>query len=74
MKSLPQRDADQGQSASNLIGFRNLFRRTSKMVFVFSSPADDLDLDRFQAAGLHSQGELFVNFYNAVLLEAVAHA
>src|SRR5205823_5040082 len=39
-----------------------------------SRPAGDLNLDRFQAAILHSQAQLFVNFPDSVLLEAVTHA
>jgi hypothetical protein len=52
---------------------RNLFRRTGKVEFEFSSPADDLDLDGFQAVFLHSQAELSIDFLDAVLLEAFAH-
>ena len=33
-----------------------------------------MDLDGVQAAVLHPQAELFVDFLDAVLLEAIAHA
>ena len=33
-----------------------------------------MDLDGVQAAGLHPQAELFVDFPDAVLFEAVTHA
>ncbi len=33
-----------------------------------------MDLDGVQAAVLHPQAELFVDFLDTVLLEAVAHA
>lgn len=32
-----------------------------------------MDLDGFQAAILHSQAELFIDFVDAVLLETFAH-
>jgi hypothetical protein len=51
-----------------------LFRRTGEIVFVFSRPAGDMDLDGVQAAVLHPQAELFIDFPDAVLLEAIAHA
>jgi hypothetical protein len=33
-----------------------------------------MDLDGFQAAVLHPQAELFVDFLDAMALQAVAHA
>lgn len=57
----------------NFLRRRNLFHRTGEAEFVFSSPASDMDLDGFQAAGLHSQAKLFIDFRDAVLLEAFAH-
>ena len=57
----------------NFLRHRNLFHRTAEVEFVFSGPASDMDLDGFQAAVLHSQAKLFIDFLNAVLLEAFAH-
>jgi hypothetical protein len=51
-----------------------LFRRTGETVSEFSGPVGDMDLDGIQAAVLHPQAELFVNFLDPVLLEAIAHA
>jgi hypothetical protein len=62
-----------GPSRKNFLRRRNLFRRTGEVELVFSSPAGDLDLDGLQAAILHSQAELFVDFLEAMLLEAFAH-
>jgi hypothetical protein len=50
-----------------------LFRRTGKIEFEFSSPAGDMDLNGIQAAVLHAEAELFVDFPETVLLEAIAH-
>jgi hypothetical protein len=63
-----------GPIRKNLIRLHDLFRRTGEIVFVFSGPAGDMDFDGFQAAVLHPQAELFIDFLDAVLLEAVAHA
>lgn len=63
-----------GPGRKNLLRRHDLLRRAGKTVFVFSRPPDDMDLDGFQAAILHPQAELFVDFLDAVLLEAVAHA
>ena len=63
-----------GPNRQNLLRGHDLFCGTGKMVFVFSGPAGDLDPDGFQAAVFHPQAELFVDFLDAVLLEAVAHA
>ena len=62
-----------GPSRKNLLGLRNLFRRTGEIEFVFSSRRGDVHLDGIQAAVLHSQAELFIDFLDAVLLEAFAH-
>jgi hypothetical protein len=51
-----------------------LFGGTGEIVCVFSSPAADVNLDGFQSVVLHPQAELFVNFFEAVFLEAIAHA
>jgi hypothetical protein len=51
-----------------------LFRRTGEAVSEFSGPVGDMDLDGIQAAVLHPQAELLVDFLDAVLLEAIAHA
>jgi hypothetical protein len=40
---------------------------------IFSRPAGDQDFDRVQAAGDHPEAELFVDFVESVLLEAIAH-
>ena len=63
-----------GPISKNLLRRHDLLRRTGKTVLVFSGPAGDMNLDGFQAAVLHPQAELFVDFLDAVLLEAVAHA
>jgi len=44
------------------------------MAFDFAGFAGDMDLDGFQAAVLHPQVELFVNFPGAVQIETVGHA
>jgi hypothetical protein len=41
---------------------------------VFSRPAGDQDFDGIQAAGYHPEAELFSDFPESVLLEAIAHA
>ena len=63
-----------GPSRKNFVRLRDLFRRTGEIAFVFSGPAGDMDLDGFQAAVLHPQAELFIDFLDAVLLQAIAHA
>ena len=63
-----------GPVRKNLLRRHNLVRRTGETVFVFSGPAGDMDLDGFQAAVLHPQAKLFIDFLDAVLLEAIAHA
>jgi hypothetical protein len=50
-----------------------LFGRTGEGELEFSGAAGDQDFDGVQAAGLHLQAELFVDFVVAVLLEAFAH-
>ena len=57
----------------NLFRLHNLFRRAGRIVLIFSGPAGDLDLDGIQAAVLHPQAKLFMDFLEAVLLEAIAH-
>jgi hypothetical protein len=61
-------------SRKDLFRLHNLFRRTGEAALVFSSPAGNKDLDGVQAAVLHLQAELFVDFLEAVLTEAFAHA
>jgi hypothetical protein len=63
-----------GPSRKNRFRLHDLFGRTGETVSEFSGPVGDLDLDGIQAAVLHPQAELFVNFLEAVLLEAIAHA
>lgn len=58
----------------DLLRRHHLLRRPGKTVLIFSGPAGDMDLDGFQAAVLHPQAELFVDFFDTVLLEAIAHA
>jgi hypothetical protein len=57
----------------DVLGFLNLLRRTGKIEPHFSGSASDFNLDGFQAAVLHSQAELFLNFFDPVLLEAIRH-
>lgn len=63
-----------GPISNNFFGRHDLLGRTGKAVLEFSGPAGDMNLDGFEAAVLHPQAELFVDFFDAVLLEAVAHA
>ncbi len=63
-----------GPIGKNLLRRHDLLRRTGKAVFVFSGPAGDMNPDGFQAAVFHPQAELFVNFLDPMLLQAVAHA
>ena len=76
MKALPgvADGTRSGPSGKNLLRLHDLFRRTSKIVFVFSSPASDLDLDGLQAVIFHLQAKLSMDFPETVLLEAIAHA
>ena len=60
-------------SRKNLLRRYDLFRRTGETVSEFSGPVSDMDLDGIQAAVLHPQAELFVDFLDTVLLKAVAH-
>ena len=69
-----RRQGNSCPSRKNLLGLHDLLCRAGKTVFVFSGPAGDMDRDGVQAAVLHPQAELFVNFLDAVLLEAIAHA
>lgn len=62
-----------GPIRKNLFCLRNLFRRAGEIELVFPSPAGDMDLNGSQAAILHSQAELFIDFIDAMLLEAFAH-
>ena len=62
-----------GPIGQDLVSLHDFFRRTSKIEFVFSSPAGDMNLDGIQAAVLHAEAELFVDFSETVLLEAIAH-
>jgi hypothetical protein len=61
-------------SCQNRFRLHDLFRRSGEAVSEFSGPVDDMDLDGVQAAVLHPQAELFVDFLDAVLLQAIAHA
>jgi hypothetical protein len=74
---LPARRAGEtglGPIRQNLFRRHNLLRRTGKMVLEFSGPVGDMNLNGFEAAVLHPQAELFVDFLDPVLLEAIAHA
>jgi hypothetical protein len=62
-----------GPGCENRFRPHDLFGRTGKSVLVFSRPAGDEDFDGVQAAVLHRQAELFVDFRESVLLEAIAH-
>ena len=68
------RDKRSGPIRINLFRRRDLLRRTGKSALAFSGPAGDMNLDGFEAAILHPQAELFVDFLDPVLLEAIAHA
>ena len=60
-------------SRQNCFRLHDLFRRTGKVEFELSRPACDQNLDGVEAAGDHPKAELFVDFPESVLLEAVAH-
>ena len=62
-----------GPIRKNLLRLHNLICRAGEIEFVFSSRAGDVDLDGSQATVLHSQAELFIDYLDAVLLEAFAH-
>jgi hypothetical protein len=62
-----------GPVGKDLVRLHDLFGRTGKIDFEFSSPAGDVDLDGIQAAVLYPETELFVDFPETVLLEAIAH-
>jgi hypothetical protein len=64
----------QPQAARIFSACHDLFRRTGETVSEFSRPVGDMDLDGVQTAVLHPQAELFVDFLDTVLLEAIAHA
>jgi hypothetical protein len=51
-----------------------LFGRTGKTALEFSGLAGNVDFDGVQAAVLHAKAELFVDFPETVLLEAIGHA
>ncbi len=40
----------------------------------FTRTAGDFNLDGIEAAGIHAEAELFVDFAESVLLKAIAHA
>jgi len=57
----------------DLLGLHNLLGGTGKIKLQFAGSASDLDPDGVQAAVLHSQAELFVNFPDTMALKAIAH-
>lgn len=57
----------------NRFRFHDLFGRAGKVEMEFSGPAGDQDFDGVQAVGDHPEAELFVDFPESVLLEAIAH-
>lgn len=63
-----------GPIREDLVRLHDLFWRTGKIEFEFSSPAGDMNLNGIQAAVLHPEAELFVDFSETVLLQAIAHA
>ena len=68
------RRTESGPIRQNLFRRHDLLRCTGKMVLEFSGPVGDMNLDGFEATILHPQAELFVDFLDPVLLEAIAHA
>ena len=66
--------ARSGPGRENLLRRHHLLRRTGEIVSEFSGAVGDMDLDGVQAAILHPQAELFINFLDTVLLQAIAHA
>jgi hypothetical protein len=62
-----------GPVGQDFVRLDDLFGRAGKIEFEFSSAAGDMDLDGIQAAVLHPEAELFVDFPETVLLEAIAH-
>jgi hypothetical protein len=63
-----------GPISQNLFRCDDLLGRTGEIVFEFSGSAGDVNFDGIQAAVLHSQAELFVDFGDGVLLKAITHA
>ena len=63
-----------GPISENFFRRDDLLGRTGESVLEFSGPAGDVDLDGIQAAVLHPQAELFIDFLHTVLLQAIAHA
>ena len=55
----------------DVLSFENLVSRTSKIKHQFSGPSGDFNLNRRQAAPLHSQVELFMSFFDPMALEAI---
>ena len=51
-----------------------MFGRTGEVELEFSRLARDQDLDGVQSAGDHEEAELFVDFTESVLLQAIAGA
>lgn len=66
-------ETESGPIGHNLLRRHDLLGRTGKAVLEFSGPVGDMNLDGFEATILHAQAELFVDFFDAVLLEAIAH-
>ena len=73
---LGQREARKKSAPSrqDCLRLHDLFCRTGKIELKFSRPARDQDFDGVQAAGDHPEAELFVDFAESMLLEAIAHA
>jgi len=63
-----------GPVGKDFVRLHDLFGRTGESEFEFSGPAGDVDFDGVQAAVLHAEAELFVDFPETVLLEAIGHA
>jgi hypothetical protein len=60
-------------SGENRFRFHDFFRSAGEIKFEFSGTAGDFDLNVFQTAGDHPEAELFIDFAESVLLEAIAH-
>jgi hypothetical protein len=73
-RAIPTKGATSGPISQNLFRCGDLLGRTGEIVFEFSGSAGDVNFDGIQAAVLHSQAELFVDFGDGVLLKAITHA
>jgi hypothetical protein len=68
-----RRQDESGPVGEDLVCLHDLFGGTGEGEFEFSGAAGDVDFDSVQAEVLHAEAELFVDFPETVLLEAIGH-